>query len=147
MKDAESSMKPDFRLEYHKKNRMQKLYKYLVLALIVLLVGIKAQAQTSTGSSDTTITSIEADLVNIFQQKTPKNYKVAGVKVIGNRFFDENLLISIANINVGDDIKIPGSDVFSKAITKLWSQNYFSNIEIYLSKLEGKNVYVEIEVS
>ena len=147
MKNAESSMKPTFRLEYHKKNRMQKLYKYLVLALIVLLVGFKAQAQTSTGSSDTTITSIEADLINIFQQKTPKVYKVAGVKVVGNRFFDENLLISIANINVGDDIKIPGSDNFAKAITKLWSQNYFSNIEIYLTKLEGKNIYVEIEVT
>ena len=126
---------------------MQKLYKYLVLAFLVLLLGNKAQSQSSTGSTDTTITSIEADLVNIFQQKTPKTYKVAGVKVVGNRFFDENLLISIANINVGDDIKIPGGDNFAKAITKLWSQNYFSNIEIYLTKLEGKNIWVEIEVT
>ncbi|MEY2903508.1 MAG: hypothetical protein RLY89_2614, partial [Bacteroidota bacterium] len=140
-------MEPVFRLEYHKKNRMQKLYKYLVLAFLVLLLGNKAQSQSSTGSTDTTITSIEADLVNIFQQKTPKNYKVAGVKVVGNRFFDENLLISIANINVGDEIKIPGGDNFAKAITKLWSQNYFSNIEIYLTKLEGKNIWVEIEVT
>lgn len=133
-----------FRLEYHKTNRMQKLYKYLVLASLILLVSFSAQSQSS---KDTTITSIDADLMNIFTQKAPKTYKVASVKVVGNRFFDENLLISIANINVGDDIKIPGGDNFSKAISKLWSQNYFSNVEIYLSNLEGKNISVEIQVT
>ncbi len=133
-----------FRLEYNKTNRMQKLYKYLVLASLILLVSLSAQSQSST---DTTITSIDADLVNIFTQKTVKTYKVASVKVVGNKFFDENLLISIANINVGDEIKIPSSDVFSKAITKLWSQNYFSNVQIYLTNLEGKNISVEIQVT
>ena len=133
-----------FRLEYNKTNRMQKLYKYLVLASLILLVSLSAQSQSST---DTTITSIDADLVNIFSQKTVKTYKVASVKVVGNKFFDENLLISIANINVGDEIKIPSSDVFSKAITKLWSQNYFSNVQIYLTNLEGKNISVEIQVT
>ena len=58
-----------FRLEYNKTNRMQKLYKYLVLASLILLVSLSAQSQSST---DTTITSIDADLVNIFSQKTVK---------------------------------------------------------------------------
>ncbi len=135
-----------FRLEYNKTNRMQKLYKYLVLASLILLVSFSAQSQSS---KDTTITSIDADLINIFTQKAPKTYKVASVKVVwlGNKFFDENLLISIANINVGDDIKIPGGDNFSKAITKLWSQNYFSDVKVYISSLEGKNIGVEIEVT
>ncbi len=133
-----------FRLEYNKTNRMQKLYKYLVLASLILLVSLSAQSQSTT---DTTITSIEADLINIFSQKAVKTYKVASVKVVGNRFFDENLLISIANINVGDEIKIPGGDNFSKAISKLWAQNYFSNVEIYLTNLEGKNISVEIQVT
>ena len=133
-----------FRLEYNKTNRMQKLYKYLVLASLILLVSLSAQSQSST---DTTITSIDADLINIFTQKAVKSYKVANVKVVGNRFFDENLLISIANINIGDEIKIPGGDNFSKAITKLWAQNYFSNVEIYLTNLEGKNISVEIQVT
>ena len=88
---------------------MQKVYKILVLALVISLVSIPARSQQTT---DTTITSIEADLLNIFNQKTPKKYKVASVKVIGNKFFDENLLISIANINIGDEIAIPGGDNF-----------------------------------
>lgn len=136
-----------FRQEYNKTNRMQKLYKYLVLSLVILMVSFSAQSQVTANPNDTTITSIDADLINIFNQKTAKNYKVAEVKVVGNRFFDENLLISIANINVGDEIKIPGGDNFAKAINKLWSQNYFSNVEIYLTKVEGKNISVEIEVT
>ena len=125
---------------------MQKVYKILVLALVISLTSFSARSQEKTGS-DTTITSIEADLLNIFNQKTPKKYKVASIKVVGNKYFDENLCLSIANINVGDEIAIPGGDNFSKAITKLWGQNYFSNVEIYLTKLVGKNIDVEISVT
>ncbi len=93
------------------------------------------------------VTSLDADLLNIFNQKNPHKYKVAGIKVSGNKFFDEALLISIASINVGDEIVIPGGDNFSKAITKLWAQNYFSDAIIYITKIEGDNIYIEINVT
>ena len=125
---------------------MQKLYKILMLALVTSLLSFSARSQQKK-ESDTTITNIEADLINIFNQKTPKKYKVSAVKVIGNKFFDENLLLSIANINIGDEIAIPGGDNFSKAITKLWGQNYFSNVEIFITKLEAKNIEIEIDVT
>ncbi|NCT94390.1 MAG: outer membrane protein assembly factor [Chitinophagaceae bacterium] len=126
---------------------MQKVYKLLVLALITSLVTTAAQAQETSSGTDTVITSIDADLLNIFNQKTPRKYKIAAIKVTGNRFFDENLLISIANLNVGDEISIPGGDAFSKAITKLWGQNYFSDVEIYITKLTGKDIDIEIAVT
>lgn len=122
---------------------MQKVYKILVLALVTTLVSLPAWSQ----HPDTTITNIEVDLLNLFNQKVSKKYKVAAVKVTGNRFFDENLLLSIANINVGDEINIPDGDNFAKAINKLWSQNYFSDVEIYITKLVGRNIDVEIAVA
>jgi outer membrane protein insertion porin family len=96
---------------------------------------------------DTSITSVDVDLVNLFNQKVPIKYKVAGIAVTGNRFFDETLLISIANISIGDEIIIPGGDNFAKAINKLWGQNYFSDVQIYVTKLEGKNIWLEINVT
>ena len=36
---------------------------------------------------------------------------------------------------------------FSKAINKLWQQNLISNVEIYFTKLIGKNLYVEISIT
>ncbi|WP_317163484.1 BamA/OMP85 family outer membrane protein [Sediminibacterium soli] len=114
-----------------------------MLALLTTLVSFPAWSQ----QPDTTITNIEADLVNLFNQKTSKKYKIAAVKVTGNRFFDENLLLSIANINVGDEVSIPDGDNFAKAITKLWGQKYFSNVEIFVTRLEGRNIDIEIAVT
>lgn len=124
---------------------MQNVYKFLLLVLVTSMVSTLAYSQEKT--SDTTITSIEADLINIFSQKTPKKYKVASVKVVGNKYFDENLLLSIAGLNIGDEITIPGGDNFSKSINKLWGQNYFSNVLIYITKLVDKNIDLEISVT
>ncbi|MDD2794037.1 MAG: POTRA domain-containing protein [Sediminibacterium sp.] len=124
---------------------MQKVFKLSLFALVVLLFSQSAFAQQTSGS-DTTITSIEADLINLFNQKTPKKYKVSAIKVTGNTF-DENLLISIANISVGDEIAIPGGDQFAKAINKLWGQNYFSDVEIFVTKVAGKEIEIEIAVT
>ena len=67
------------------------------------------------------VTSINADLLNIFNQNIPKKYKIAAIAITGNNYFDQNLLISIAGLNVGDEVSLPGGDNFSKAINKLWS--------------------------
>lgn len=91
--------------------------------------------------------SVDVNLENIFNQKTPHRYKVANVTVTGNKYFDAALLTSIANINIGDQISIPGGDNFSKAISNLWKQNYFSNAEIFITKLEGSNISLEISVT
>ena len=126
-------------------NWMQLVYRLLFLAFIITSFSIHVRAQEN--SKDTSITSIDADLLNLFTQKVPKKYKLAAIKVVGNHFFDENLLVSVSTLNVGDEVTIPGGDNFSKAITKLWGQNYFSNIAINITKLEGKNITVEIVVT
>lgn len=115
-----------------------------MLAFVLSLASVVASAQQT---KDTVITNVDADLINILNQKAPKKYKITAIKVTGNSFFDENLLTSIANINIGDEVVLPGGDLFSKAITKLWAQNYFSDVEIYITKLEDKNIEIEIAVT
>lgn len=126
---------------------MQKFLISCILAALVCLVGTKTYAQVPGSTGDTTVTSVSADLVNIYNQRTPQKYKIAGIKVTGNKYFDEALLISVSGLNVGDEITIPGSENFAKAITKLWSQNYFSDVTIYITRLQGKNIYLEINVT
>ncbi len=122
---------------------MYKFYNYFLL--VVFSVGV-----SSIGfSQDTTkeVTSLNVDLLNIFNQKQTKKYKIRKIAVSGNQYFDETLLTSIANISVGDEVAIPGGDNFSKAITKLWAQNYFSNVEIYITNLVGSDIDIEIAVT
>ncbi|MDE3235035.1 MAG: outer membrane protein assembly factor [Bacteroidota bacterium] len=124
---------------------MQKVYKSIALVFLLSVLCVYGHSQEK--SSDTTITSINADLINIFNQKTPKKYKIASIKITGNKYFDENLLLSIAGISVGDEVMIPGGDNFSKSINKLWSQNYFSDVKIYIIGLKGNTINVEIDVT
>ncbi len=118
------------------------MFRHCVLAALMLLGGVVvAQAQ------DTTATSVDPELENIFTQRIPKEYIVASVKVTGNKYFDQQLLLSIANLNVGDKIMLPGGDNFAKTINLLWTQNYFSNVAIYILRLEKPNkLHLEIEV-
>ncbi len=56
------------------------------------------------------------------------------------------MLSSISGINVGDKVQIPGGDNFSKAIINLWKQKLFSNVQIYYTKLAGRDLTIEIHV-
>ena len=144
---------------------MRHLYRFFILQFIItgfaaysgfaqqvpLSGTVSAQTDTTVNPgllADTTgsVTSVDADLMNIFNQRTPKKYKIAAITVTGNRYFDQALLVSISTLTVGEEIVIPGGDNFAKAIQKLWSQNYFSDVEIYITKLAGDSIDVEIAV-
>ena len=68
-------------------------------------------------------------------------------KVTGTKRYDEQLLLSISGLSVGDKLLIPGGDNISKAITNLWNQRLFSNIQIFYTRLEaGNTLFLEIRV-
>lgn len=115
-----------------------------IFALTVLLIMSAGQLSAQ---KDTSVTAIDPELEGIFSQRIPKEYVVGSISITGNNFFDNNLLISIANLNVGDKIRLPGDDAFSKAIQNLWKQSYFSNVAVYITRLEQPNIlHLEIEV-
>ena len=120
---------------------MHKICKIVAILLGLSLTYIKTSAQVN----DTTpATSVDPALLQIFDQQIPKRYTIAEIKVTGTQYFDPSLVISISGLSVGDEIRIPGGDNFSKAIQKLWTQNLFADIEVYITKLEGSRIWVEI---
>jgi outer membrane protein insertion porin family len=92
------------------------------------------------------VSQINVKLQNLFSQRIISKYKIRSIKVVGNEFFDESLLLSLSTLNVGDEVQIPGGDNFSKAIRKLMDQNYFSDVSIYITDLKDKDIDVEIDV-
>ncbi len=122
---------------------LRRLLTGVFLLTFCLLKMTVAEAQVA----DTTHpVSVDPDLLALQTAKTPKEYTIAGLKITGSKYLDESLLISVSGLSIGDKVMIPGGDNFSKAITKLWSQNLFSNIAIYFTKITGTEVYVEINV-
>jgi outer membrane protein insertion porin family len=89
--------------------------------------------------------SVDPALMSIFNAKYPRKYIIADIAVKGNKAFDPAIVISVSGLAVGDEVTLPGGDNFAKAINKLWSQNMFTNINIWITKLEENNIWVEID--
>src|SRR5687767_224566 len=111
-------------------------------AVVCMLCAFNTYAQVK----DTTPVSIDPELEKIITQTTPKEYTIAGIKISGTKYLDEQLLISISGLSVGDKVMIPGGDNFSKAIFNLWKQNLFSNVRILYTRIQEQNIWLEINV-
>ncbi|HYK57252.1 MAG TPA: POTRA domain-containing protein, partial [Flavisolibacter sp.] len=53
---------------------------------------------------------------------------------------------SISGIQRGDKVMLPGGDVFSKAITNLWRQRFFSNVQIFITAVNNDRIDLEVNV-
>lgn len=73
-------------------------------------------------------------------------YTIAEISVNGNTSFSKQTIITYSGLRKGSEIQIPG-EAISEAIKKLWKSNLFSNIDIYLNKIEGNAAYLEIRLS
>ncbi|HRF27748.1 MAG TPA: outer membrane protein assembly factor, partial [Ferruginibacter sp.] len=121
---------------------MHRIYRISVLLVFSLLSSKLILAQ-----QDTLPVSVNPALLEIFKSRYPKQYSIAGISVTGTRAFDQNLIISISGLAVGDKVTIPGSDAFGKAIQKLWRQNLVSDVKINFTNLVNDNqLYIEIEL-
>ena len=124
--------------------QMQKPLQFIIGILALFLLSNNSFAQDVPAKDS--VAQINVKLIGIFNQKTPQKYKIRNIKVVGNQNFDENLLLSLSTLNVGDDVTIPGGDNFAKAIHKLMDQNYFSDVSVYLTDVQDKQIDVEINV-
>jgi outer membrane protein insertion porin family len=123
---------------------MHKIYKILFLVVVAVTTKTIATAQVV---NDSVPVSVNVELENIFNAKSPKEYVISDIKVTGTKSFDPNLIISISGLAVGDKVKLPGADNFSKAITNLWKQNLVSDVQIYFTNLVGNKLSVEINIT
>jgi outer membrane protein insertion porin family len=78
-------------------------------------------------------------------QTDNKLYTLAEVIVAGDTDYSEGTIITFSGLRKGETLKIPG-DKTRDALNKLWKTNLFSSVNLYVSKIEGDVVYLEIEL-
>src|SRR5437773_932643 len=123
---------------------MQRL---LLRVSIILIAAIFSFSALYAQEDTTKPTSVDPNLLALENAKIPKEYIISGISLTGVHFLDTAIVLSIANIQIGDKVLIPGGDLFSKAIQNLWRQKLFSDIQIYITKVEGDNIWIEINVA
>jgi outer membrane protein insertion porin family len=120
---------------------MQGIYRKFLFLAVVCFFSHNLWAQ-----NDTIPVSVNPALQEILTAKYPKSYTIGGITVTGAKAFDPNLIISISGMAIGDKVQLPGSDVFGKAISKLWKQSLVSKVDIAITRLEEQTIFVEINI-
>lgn len=87
----------------------------------------------------------QADSIDIFDYSQPAQFEIGGIKVSGAEFSDENALIAVSGLKVGDEIKIPGNKI-PNAIKALWKLRLFTDVQVYKEKSVGDILFLEIKV-
>jgi len=74
-----------------------------------------------------------------------KEYILGGITVTGLKKFSEETVKVFTGLRNGQTIKLPG-DKLTSAIKKLYESKQFSNVDVYLSKLDGNTAYLQFDV-
>lgn len=77
---------------------------------------------------------------------TPAEYTIGGIEVVGTNVLDQNALISISGLSVGQKVRLPGDDI-AMAIKKLWKQGILGDVQINVAKYEGDKVFLQISLT
>lgn len=107
-----------------------------VVVLIALFFSFSTNAQTQ---QNDTIKK------NNFSFERGKEYILGGISVTGLKKFSEETVKVFTGLRNGQTIKLPG-DKLTSAIKKLYESKQFSNVDVYLSRIDGNTVYLQFDV-
>src|SRR6187549_2612551 len=83
---------------------------------------------------------------NTLNYANPAEYTIGGIEVSGLNVLDKNAMVSLTGLKVGDKIKIPG-DAITNAIRGLWKHGLVGDVTIKVDKIEGDNVFLNINLA
>ncbi len=75
-----------------------------------------------------------------------KKYKIGEIKVTGSTTYNENTIITYTGLRVGQEIYLPG-DKISAIVKKLWKLKLFSDINFYITRIEGDTAFLELNIA
>jgi outer membrane protein insertion porin family len=109
--------------------------KLFVLASFIFLF----LAQTLTAQNVRTGSQINIDYNN------PREYTIGGISVSGVNFIDPGVIIMVSQLNVGDQIIVPGEDI-SRAIENIWRQGLFTDVSIDATSIQDNMIFLDISL-
>ena len=92
--------------------------------------------------STKTIDSTQQDNF-VLDYANAKTFKLKDIIVTGDSKYSKNQIIRYAGFAIGEEIELPGTKV-NNAVKKLWRSNIFSEIDLYVDKIEGDQVTLEL---
>ncbi len=109
-------------------------FKYFFpLFLLCTLLAYRVDAQIAIGG----------DYDEQINYAAPQEYTIADITISGVKYLDNNSLVSISGLKVGNTIQVPG-DKIQRAIEKFWAQNLFDDVKIRATRIQDGMIYLDI---
>lgn len=124
-----------------------------LLAVVAILIQISLSSQV-TQDSVSVNQSVQTEKPDAENSSSPENesstidessFKIKEIRITGTSKYSKNQIMRYTGLYEGDYVDIPGMQLNS-AVKKLWDSKLFSDVEIFLSKVEGKDVYLRINL-
>lgn len=121
---------------------MRNLY---VIMLMVISGWVLAQEDSLQVEKDSlTLAEPKADISKA-GYTSPQTYYLADLEISGDTKFTKNQIMRFTGLRSGEKLEIPGSKI-NNAIKKLWKVNFFSDIDLYVTKTEGDKVFLRMNL-
>lgn len=124
----------------------------IALTLLSLILSSKTvlsqELPKNTNNQDTTNVTVKDTLApsnSLESFDREKTYLLGGMAVNGLKKFESKTVIAFTGLIVGQEIQLPG-DKLTSAIKKLYGTKQFSNIDVYVAKIDGSTIYLDFDV-
>jgi len=74
-----------------------------------------------------------------------KKYILGGIEVVGLQSYNAQTVKTFTGLRVGQPITLPGEEI-GEVISKLWDLELFSDINFFITNIEGEKVFLELEI-
>ena len=74
---------------------------------------------------------------------TPKDVKIADIKITGASSYEDYVLIGFSGLNKGQTIRVPGADL-TNVVKRFWKQGFFSDVKILCDTMRNDSIWLTI---
>ncbi len=132
---------------------MNKINIALILLLLILSSKTANSQELPKGNTnennqvkrDTIVKDSISPINTIASFDRENTYELGGIAINGLKKFEEKTVTAYTGLKIGQEIQLPG-DKLTSAIKKLYGTKQFSNIDVYIAKIDGNTIYLDFDV-
>ncbi len=124
---------------------MKKLLAVIAVLIQTFIFSQVEGTQKKVDSSTVHQTSAIEDNIRETTSPGDTSFRIKEIKITGTSKYSKNQIMRYTGLYEGDYIEIPGNQINS-AVKKLWESKLFSDVEIFLTKTEGQDAYLRINL-
>lgn len=113
-----------------------------IIAIFAVLVQLNVYAQITENNSNNSNNQIQQNKDTILPEGT---FKLKRILITGVNRYSKQQIMRYIGLYEGDVVEIPGLQMNS-VVKRLWESKLFGDVEIFLTKVEGQDAYIRINL-